>query len=540
MSDIDLTQLAIDRGAPDSSSGPGPMRRRWMSRYLLPGLIVLGFVGLAGWMAWDLVFPPREVTVVPVMVNRAVATTRGQPVFQASGWIEPRPTPIRVAALTPGVIRRLLVVENQEVQAGETVAELVDEDARLALKGAEASLSQRKAEEEVARAALAAAEVKLAKPVHLEAPLRAAEAQLAKVSTQLEALPFQLRQADADVAVAKADHSGKVASRGVVAEIEIERALAVYRSAVASQEQVAKQVETLRVEHEALTRQVAALRVRLELLVDETEARDQADGRLRVATARVAAAGVAVSEARLKLSRMNVAAMTDGRVYQLVGAPGARIGDGMTQMQGHDGSTVVTLYRPEMLQARVDVRFSDLPQVAVGQPVSINNPALATSLTGEVHIISAEADIQKNTLEIKVSIDEPSAVIKPDMLVDITFLASGEAPPSAQAQDRYFVPRALVQTGDGGTHVWLADRRLGRARRVSVTLGVGAPGGLVEIEGGITIGSRIIAGGREGLRDGDRIRVTGEEPEAAYSESPSGGASGGAMAPAGGESMKGH
>ena len=519
MPDIDLKELAIDRDSGTTGGAAGRPQRHLLTRYVLPGSVLAGFLLLTGWLGWDLVFPPREVTVVPVLTSEAVATEAGQPVFEASGWIEPRPTSIRVAALAAGVVESLLVVEDELVEKGQTIAVMVRDDAMLGLEAAEASLSLRRAEEMDAKAVLTAAEVRLAQPVHLEAPLRAAEGQMARVVTRLKSLPFEQRQAEADLVVARADHSGKLAARGVVAEIEIVRAKAVLERADATLQELAKRIESLANERTAWQQQVEALRTRLELLADETEARDQGRARLRAAIARVAAAGVKVAEARLELGRMTVTAPAAGRVYQLVAGPGARIGAGMVQMQGHDGSTVVTLYQPDRLQVRVDVRFSDLPRVTINQPVRINNPLLAKPLSGRVLLISSIADIQKNTLEAKVVIDDPPSLFKPDMLVDITFLSSGPKASGEAGVDRlrHFVPRTLVRTDADGSFVWLADRAHGRARRVAVAVGAGVSGGLVEVTGSLSRGSRVVAGGAEGLVDGQRIRISREEPEAAYS-----------------------
>ena len=51
-----------------------------------------------------------------------------------------------------------------------------------------------------------------------------------------------------------------------------------------------------------------------------------------------------------------------------------------------------------------------------------------------------------------------------------------------------------------------------RARKTVIQTGAVASGGLVEVVSGLTISSRIIVGGAEGLGDGDRIRITGEDP----------------------------
>ena len=49
---VDLSQLAVNRGPDTSSKGIAP-KRRWGSRYVLPLVVLLGFSGLIGWAAKD-------------------------------------------------------------------------------------------------------------------------------------------------------------------------------------------------------------------------------------------------------------------------------------------------------------------------------------------------------------------------------------------------------------------------------------------------------------------------------------------------------
>jgi multidrug efflux pump subunit AcrA (membrane-fusion protein) len=180
-----------------------------------------------------------------------------------------------------------------------------------------------------------------------------------------------------------------------------------------------------------------------------------------------------------------------------------------------DAGTVVTLYQPESLQVRVDVKFEDIPKVSLGQKVEINNPALPAPLSGTVLFVSSEANIQKNTLQVKVALDTPTPVLKPEMLVDATFLAPKTAEPAAEGAEivRFYVPQRVIQRDEAGSFVWVADQSEGVARKVTVTPGNAAGGGLMEVRGDITVASRIIARGFDELTDGSRIRVVGEEPE---------------------------
>ncbi|MEX2288482.1 MAG: HlyD family efflux transporter periplasmic adaptor subunit [Planctomycetaceae bacterium] len=518
MANVDLQQLAVDRSG--SARTKPRARRHVTTRYVLPALLLLGFGGLATWAARDFLIPPAPVKVIPVFASRSEVQREGTPLFKAAGWVEPRPTPTRVAALAPGVIERLLVVEDQAVKAGEPIAELVKEDARLTHERALVDVKLREAELEEVKAALAAAKTRFEQPVHLEAPLSEAESALAQIETQLKNLPHETRRADARLALAERDFQGKSAAKGVVSGLALEQARSEFDTATALIEELRDRAGSLQAEKSALVHRRDALKKQLELLADEIKMSGESGAKVAAAAARLEQARLVVAEAKLRLDRMTVRAPIDGRVYRLVGQPGTTLSGGMGVFDNYDGSTVITLYRPEMLQVRVDVRFEDIPQVSLKQPVQIENPALKEPLRGTVLFVSSLANIQKNTLEVKVAIDNPPAVFKPEMLVDVTFLAPPEAAqPSGPSEEmRLYVLREHIHQDERGAFVWVADQSAGVARRTPVQTNAKATGnGLVEIESGLTISSRIIVVGFEDLSDGDRIRVIGEAQDAAAS-----------------------
>ena len=511
--EVDIKQLAIVRGDGPTTTPAASARRRVLSRYLIPGVLIIGFATLVAWASRDALLPPQPVWVVPVLASQSTSQSEGTPLFQAAGWIEPRPTPIRVAALAPGVVERLLVVQDQAVKAGEPVAELVRADAQLAHDGESASLRLRQAEMREMQAALKAAETRLEQPVHLQAALGEAEASLAEIATSLKNLPFETRRAEAQLTFAEANYEGKQSSEGAVSGRVIKEALSTLESARATVEELQSRAGSLQSQHTALVQRRDALRTQLALLADETQAKETAEANIEAAAARVEQARVKLAEAKLRLDRMTVTAPVDGRVYQLVAFPGTNITGGMSPIANADGSTIVTLYRPESLQVRVDVRFEDIPKVSWGQPVQINNPALASPIPGKVLFVSSEANIQKNTLQVKVELDAPHAVFKPEMLVDVTFLAPPrkEAEATTEQQTRLYLPQQLILNDEAGPFVWLADQSDGVARKTTVTTGGSIAGGLMEISSGLGIASRVIARGHENLSDGERIRIAGEE-----------------------------
>ena len=509
--EIDLRELAVDRG--DNNGQTLRARRSILSRYILPATMLAGFLALVTWAAKDILLPPRSVTVVPVFSTTAKVQRAGTPLFQAAGWIEPRPTPLRVAALAPGVVQSLLVVEDQEIQQGDPIAELVRDDAQLAYDAANANLQLRHAELEEHEATLAAAEIRLKQPVHLEASLNLAQASLASLNTELKKLPFELRRAEADYTALKSDYVGKESASGVIAGTTIDIALGKSNAAKAMVDELHDRFDSLRTERDALASRCTALKTQLELLSAETQARDEEKAHIKAAKARIRQAEVAVAEAKLRLERMTIVAPVDGRVFRLIAHPGARIGSGMTQMAGYDGSTVITMYSPKMLQVRVDTRFEDIPKVSLGQTVEIGNPALSTPLKGTVLFISSEADIQKNTLQVKVAIPDPPEVFKPEMLVDVTFLAPDLPNKTEEIGNTIslYVPQQLIKSDATGPYLWIADQSDGVAKQTYVTIGKTSADGLVEILTGVTVATRVISSSVEGLVDGTRIRVTDED-----------------------------
>jgi multidrug efflux pump subunit AcrA (membrane-fusion protein) len=518
---VDLRELAVDRSGRGSAAPRRP--RSVLSRYVLPGVLVAGFVALLGWSLGDRLLPATPVTVVPVVATRADVQAADTPLFQAAGWVEPRPTPVVVSSLAEGVVERLTVIEGQAVEAGQPVAYLIDADARLAVRQAEADLALQQAELGVVEAGLEAAGKLLAEPIALQAQLADAQAQLTKTQTELARLPAMREAAQARVEFAEQELESKQASSSALPAITIRRAESDLKVARAQLEEYGQQASALAEERTALTRRRDVLARQLELKIDEERA--VAEGRANVASAKaqIEQAAAAVDIARLRLERSVIRAPQAGNVLALVARPGTKL-MGLAPASMADSSTVITMYDPTSLQVRADVRLEDVPRVSIGQRVTIETPAVSQPLTGQVITATSLADIQKNTLQVKVAIENPPPVIKPDMLVQVTFLAPPQPQQAgheehAETATRIAAPRVLLEGSGERASVWIADTAAGVARRREVTLGHPISQHLVEIKTGLAIGDRLIVQGREQLEDGDRIRITGEDPVLGKTES---------------------
>ncbi len=512
---LDLRQLAVDRGTGEVKGSAVGLKHRshLVTRYLLPGALLVGFCGLIGWSARASLLPSRAVTVMPVLTARSEVRQAGTPLFQCAGWVEPRPTPIVVTALAEGVVEQLLVVEGQAVKAGEPVATLIQVDARLDLERAEAELRLREAELNRARAKLTAARRRLENPVHLDAPLAEAEALLAKAKTELATLPEQLAAAEAREQFCRLDLEGKRAARAALSQRAIDQAQSDLQTAAATVRELKARSEKLQAEVAALEARRGTLQRQRDLLIEEHRAVDEGEAEVQAAEALLRQAQNAVDTAKLRLERMVVRAPQEGRVLRLVARPGRRV-SGLSPHSMEDSSTIVTLYDPNMLQLRTDVPLDQVPRVRPGQPVKIETEAVPGGLEGEVLYKTAYTDLQKNTLDVKVAIKNPPPDLRPDMLTRCTYLAGPEAGSETKPteQFRLLIPGSLVESGEGGSRVWLADQLAGRARLRSIKIGERTgPGDLVEVLEGLNELDKLIVGGREGLKDGARITVTGED-----------------------------
>ncbi len=506
---LDLQAFAADRRSKGSGI-PTNRRSRWVKLIML-GFFLIVIVASMGYLNESQLFPPRPVTVVPVFTTRSEMQQVGTVQFQAAGWIEPRPSLVNVAAMLEGVIAELLVVEGQDVVQDETIARLVDTDALLALRQARANLQLREAELGSRDAEWKAAKLRFENPVHLQATFAEAQSMLAKTETELAKLPFQIQIAESQLRFANESLEGKEASQGAISARALSQARNDRLSASATLQELEQRKPRLGTEITALRSRTEALSRQLKLLIDETQQLEDSHSRRSAAAAKVSEAEIAVELAELRLSRTEVKAPMAGRILRVLTQPGSRV-MGLEVTGTQSSSTVASMYDPKKLQVRVDVRLEDFSKVQPGQTVRIETASLRQPILGTVLLPTSSANIQKNTLEVKVAIDEPPPGIRPEMLVSASFVAvatESEAGTPVSEQLRIFVPRELIQSAADGSFLWIVDAT-SRAARRSVQLGKSNAEGMTEITDGLAPTDRLIASGIDSLKDSARVVIRGE------------------------------
>ncbi|HSP44051.1 MAG TPA: biotin/lipoyl-binding protein, partial [Luteolibacter sp.] len=113
--------------------------------WAIPAGILSGFCILFLILFGDRLLPAPNVDVAPVLATTADAqnpasnpvSTDGAALFQASGWIEPAPLPIKATALIDGVVDKVHVLPGDPVKQGQLLATLIADDTRLAHTAAE-------------------------------------------------------------------------------------------------------------------------------------------------------------------------------------------------------------------------------------------------------------------------------------------------------------------------------------------------------------------------------------------------------------------
>ncbi|MCE7974381.1 MAG: HlyD family efflux transporter periplasmic adaptor subunit [Leptolyngbya sp. PLA1] len=407
----------------------------------------------------------------------AESTHAAQVVAQAPGWVEPAPFPIVVPALAEGVVREVLVLEGEAIEVGQVVARLVDEDARLGLRAAEAKVLERTADVARSEAMLATAE----SVVRVE-ELAAAE----------------LR----DEVTRKRDLVGI----GGVSEGELRR----------------------------LEIRLSGMEARV---VSASRGVDEARAGIAQARASLEAAMVEKDTASLALSRTEIRSPAAGVVMARLVEPGSRLSMGSASSSAEAGMSgaILRIYDPSRLQVRVDVPISDAAGVGLGTRATVTTEALPDlAFAGVVSRVVHEANIQRNTVQFKVALEAPSPVLKPEMLTRVKLYGrgqrsglpgSGSAESGAGGDVMLLIPRsAVTELGDGRARVWVVDRGTGQPKAASreIRIADSSEGGFVVATAGMAPTDRVIIEPQShpGLKEGALLRLLGEPPAKAGEENP--------------------
>lgn len=471
---------------------------------------------------------PDTVTFQPEalrLANLTVEAIEPRPVVRTvtvTGAVAPDPDHLaRIHPRAKGRVLRLDARVGDTVSEGQVLGVLASEDLhaaqvalRLALRKrdlAEATLNQKRqlaALGEYAQPTLETARSREAESTAEAANARTeaqmAAAGVAEARAQLDAARAALAQAEArrDVAVAKESRAAKMLDVGVVSKQDVETAHAERKAAEAD---VAAAVAALR---QAETRagsaqdRAAAQKTRArsagarEQMASQARVREEAVRRSDLRGARelseaeiaLRQADIEVESARDEIALLGgspgdnyeicVMSPIRGRVVERAATPGAIVDTSQAVY------TVLSLAR---VWVQLDVFQSDLPGLALGQPVHVTSDAWpGVTFKGTVSYVSDVADETTRAFRVRAIIDNRDQRLRPGMFVS----AKLEQPQNRQA---LLVPPAAVQQLDGRSVVFTASDKPGVFVVTPVETGL-ATETFIEIVKGLKKGDRVVIG----------------------------------------------
>ena len=390
-------------------------------------------------------------------------TKKGSLLFQASGWIEPDPFPIRVTSLYSGVVKEVHVLEGQQIKKGEVIATLIDEDARLELAEMNAKHSQSIAEEAIIEADLELANAGL-------------EAALSKVSKDEALLQENNDTVDRMSSLPK----------GAVSE------QAFYQAKLGLKRQRAE----LSSSNSEVSQQRALIKKLRETLVAQTK--------------KTEIFSVQKQKAELDLKRTKITSPINGIILRLLAKPGSRI---MLDMDDKDAAAAAILYEGGKLQARIDVPLSEAAKINLGQMVEITSSILPEKVfRGRISRILGEADLQRNTLQVKVSLIDTHPRLRPEMLCRAKFFGMSSHNKEGSSQFKIFINKDLIKIGSEDSNsekeLWVISNNGKTCEKRRVSIGGTIRGKYISVTQGLMAGETIILNPPETLDNGDRVEIT--------------------------------
>ena len=313
----------------------------------------------------------------------------------------------------------------------------------------------------------------------------------------------------------------KVRKGNVIAQIEhadIDAQLEAARRAVTEAEAALVQMTAARDED---VRNVERQRALARDGITTTATLTAAEAASAVSTARVASAQAAIATARARvrvaeeaLENTNVRAPFDGVVIKKRAEVGETVSPfGVAGQATREGGAIATIADLGELEVQTEVSENSVAKLTNRMPAEVKLQAYQDQpYAGRLRQIFPSADRAKSIVEVRVSIVNADARVKPEMTASVTFQeaqAAAAVPAKAQtpAAAPILVPKRAVAQQEGRTAVWIVRESI--ATRRQVTLGRERLD-QIEVASGVLPGETVILGPPPGLTDRTLVRIKGK------------------------------
>jgi RND family efflux transporter MFP subunit len=248
--------------------------------------------------------------------------------------------------------------------------------------------------------------------------------------------------------------------------------------------------------------------------------------RVRSAEAAIASARARVRVAEEALENTNVRAPFDGVVIKKRAEVGETVSPfGVAGQATREGGAIATIANLGELEVQTEVSENSVAKLTPAMPAEVKLQAYPDqAYKGRLRQIFPSADRAKAIVEVRVTIVDADAHVKPEMTASVTFQeARGAANRSAADADAdrgasgaasgaiappiVLIPKRTLTEQNGAPIVWVVAA--GRAARRAVVLGRERLD-QVEVKGGVVPGEALILNPPATLADRSPVRVKGK------------------------------
>jgi RND family efflux transporter MFP subunit len=218
-----------------------------------------------------------------------------------------------------------------------------------------------------------------------------------------------------------------------------------------------------------------------------------AQARQNYAGVDVARTNVANAQSQLALARKNLSyAIIPSPIDGIVSERTADLGEYVSPQQ-----KVATIVRTNPLRMRIDIPEQAIPEVRVGQSVSITTSAWPDkNFAGRVARIAPNVSATSRTLTVEAEIDNSGGALKPGQFATVRILQERAAP-------AVLIPARAVATEAGVSRVFVIKD--GRAEQRLVQTGQ-TEGDLIEVKSGVDTDEQVATSNLEQLSDGIAVK----------------------------------
>jgi HlyD family secretion protein len=403
-------------------------------------------------------------------------------VFSYSGTVQPEDE-INVVPGAAGRVESLLVEVGDEVQAGDPIAIIEDDNYLAQLKQAEAALT-------TARLNLAKMELG-SRPEEIAASQAAVELARASLNdvaniddNERTRAAAELARAEAALRTAQTEYD-KIAWAGDVGSTPqsaaLQQATITYETSLANYNLNTNPSDS---QLSPLMLQLAQAELNLALRIDPFREVDFATAR-----AGIAQAEAAVELANLQLEETTITAPFAGTIAELNITEGSRV---------NQQAPIASLIS-DQLETVINVEESRISQVSPGQSAALNVSAYpGQDFPAMVTSVAPTADRNTRTFEVKLTPTDGAELLRSGMFADVSVLAQ-------ENTNSLLAPRtAVFQNGDEPTVFVIDGDHTARQRPVTTGL---FDDSRVEILSGLKAGDAVVVAGQPNLIDGAKVEI---------------------------------